>query len=1046
MSNFTHMMPKRTYTLWKHVTIIILFLAILLGLRWFWMSLQKTPDHALAAQGVLDMRGWDFEHSRSIQLNGEWEFYPEAFIEHEDTQQDWNEPTTYIQVPGDWSGAFSNRSDNSYGYGTYRLRILLDSSPDYPYSFWVKQIEASSQIEINGQKVPAFGKLSETAAGSKSKVMTYTESYKAGTEVTEIELLVRAANFEQPYKGGIIRSIRFGSQAAIDNERMYSIGFQMVTFIILLLHSLYAIILFLFNPKQKAFLIFFLLLLMAGITIVSDHDKLLLIWLPVSYAWGLKIRLLSYMFLSFFILALARNFSEDKSGTRLFKIYTALLAGYTICLLAAPTSVIYWTYKHYMFISFYALPMVWFMYVIGKMIVRNHRDAVFLLLAATSILSSVIWGVFTASNIIDNIYYPIDIIAAMVGFSTYWFKRYFRNSDENIKLNEQLKKSDKMKDQFLANTSHELRTPLHGILSIAQTILANEQSSIQGKSYKDMELLVTISRRMSYMLDDLLDVVRLQDKRILLRQESLSIQSIVPAVMDMLVYMTEGKPIQLQMQVAQSTPPVWADEKRLVQILFNLLHNALKYTDEGFVRVTAEAGKDKLIIRVSDSGAGMDKETQERVFLPYEQGLYGINDGGGIGLGLSICKHLVELHGGEFSVQSEPGRGSIFSFVLPLADSARLPAEHLGMERPIVIEPLAARHAQPNGVGYLSTFEVAAASAAGSVLKILAVDDDPINLKVLDSILSADQYSIRSVMSAHEALDWLGREQWDLMIVDVMMPHMSGYELTRKVREQFSISELPVLLLTARSQPADIYVGFQAGANDYVTKPVDALELKYRVWSLTSLKQSVDERLRMEAAYLQAQIHPHFLFNTLNSIMALSDLDTEKMQRLGEAFTSYLRISFDFLNSGELVSLTHELELVQAYLYIEKERFEERLTILWEIDSDLGLQLPPLTIQPLVENAVKHGLLSQAKGVTIQIRIVRQGRATLFEIKDDGNGMEQEVVRQLLDAPVKGKRGIGLSNTNRRLIQMYGKGLTIQSSPGQGTTVSYVIPNRDLQQ
>jgi two-component system sensor histidine kinase ChiS len=1040
------MMQKRTYSLWKHVTIILIFLSVLLGLRWFWMSLQETPEHALAEQGVLDMRGWDFEHSRSIQLNGEWEFYPEAFIEHEDTQQNRIEPPTYIQVPGDWSGAFSSPSDNSYGFGTYRLRILIDPSSEYPYAFWVKRIEASSQIEINGQKVPAFGKLSETAAGSKSKVMTYTESYKAEASVTEIELLVRAANFENPYNGGMIRSIRFGSQAVIDNERMYSIGFQMVTFIILLLHSLYAIILFLFNPKQKAFLIFFLLLLMAGITIVSDHDKLLLIWLPVSYAWGLKIRLLSYMFLTFFILALARNFSEDKSGTRIFRIYAALLAAYSFWLLGAPTSAIYWTYKHYFFLSFYVLPLVWFMYVIGKMIVRNHRDAVFLLLAATSILSSVIWGVFTARNIIDNIYYPIDIIAAMVGFSTYWFKRYFRNSDENIKLNEQLKKSDKMKDQFLANTSHELRTPLHGILSIAQTILANEQSAIQGKSYKDMELLVTISRRMSYMLDDLLDVVRLQDKRILLRQESLSIPSIVPAVMDMLAYMTEGKPIQMQMQIAQSTPPVWADEKRLVQILFNLLHNALKYTDEGFVRVTAEAGKDKLIIRVSDSGAGMDKETQERVFLPYEQGLYGISDGGGIGLGLSICKHLVELHGGELFVQSEPGKGSIFSFALPLADSSTLSAERLDVERPspIVVEPLTVRLAQSNGTGYLSTLEAAASSAMGTTIKILAVDDDPINLKVLDSILTADQYSIRPVMSAHEALDWLAREQWDLMIVDVMMPHMSGYELTRKVREQFSISELPVLLLTARSQPADIYAGFQAGANDYVTKPVDALELKYRVWSLTSLKQSVDERLRMEAAYLQAQIHPHFLFNTLNSIMALSDLDTEKMRRLGEAFTSYLRISFDFLNSGELVSLTHELELVQAYLYIEKERFEERLTILWEVDTDLDLQLPPLTIQPLVENAVKHGLLSQAKGVTIHIRIVRQERATLFEIKDDGKGMEQEVVRQLLDAPVKGKRGIGLSNTNRRLIQTYGKGLTIHSSPGQGTTVSYVIPNRDL--
>lgn len=328
-------------------------------------------------------------------------------------------------------------------------------------------------------------------------------------------------------------------------------------------------------------------------------------------------------------------------------------------------------------------------------------------------------------------------------------------------------------------------------------------------------------------------------------------------------------------------------------------------------------------------------------------------------------------------------------------------------------------------------------------INILAVDDDPVNLKVLVSILSLEEYNIRTTVSVQEALDLLVAQRWDLLIADVMMPHMSGYELTQKVREHFSISELPVLLLTARSQPADIYAGFVSGANDYVTKPVDAVELKYRVRSLTTLKKSVDERLRMEAAYLQAQIHPHFLFNTLNSIMALSDIDTEKMLNLGEAFSSYLRISFDFLNSGELVALSHELELVRAYLYIEKARFEERLSVEWDLDPGIEeLMLPPLTIQPLVENAVRHGIFNKLKGGTIYIRIVRQNGYTLVEVRDDGKGLEEAEVRQLLDQPIRRNGGIGLSNTNRRLMQMYGKGLSIYSQPDKGTTVSFIIPVR----
>lgn len=327
-------------------------------------------------------------------------------------------------------------------------------------------------------------------------------------------------------------------------------------------------------------------------------------------------------------------------------------------------------------------------------------------------------------------------------------------------------------------------------------------------------------------------------------------------------------------------------------------------------------------------------------------------------------------------------------------------------------------------------------------IHILAVDDDPVNLNVLVGILSTEPYTISTVQSAREVLELLGTQQWDLLIADVMMPHMSGYELTQRVREHYSVSELPIRLLTARSQPADIYTGFAAGANDYVTKPVDALELKSRIKALTTLKQSINERLRMEAAYLQAQIQPHFLFNTLNSLMALSVIDTQKMRKLGTAFASFLRISFDYLNTGELVELSRELELVQAYLYIENERFGDRLSIVWEVEPDIDVVLPPLSIQPLVENAVKHGLLSRNEGGTLQLRITRLEGFTRIEVTDNGSGMEQDRVAYLLNPTMKGKGGIGLANTNRRLIQLYGRGLSMMSQPDEGTTVSFVIPDK----
>lgn len=206
-------------------------------------------------------------------------------------------------------------------------------------------------------------------------------------------------------------------------------------------------------------------------------------------------------------------------------------------------------------------------------------------------------------------------------------------------------------------------------MNIAQNIITKEKDRLYESSRQDMELLITISRRMSHMLGDLLDVVRLQEHRVILHQEPILVQSVVPGVINMLQYMIEGKPVRLSMNIPESMPPILADEKRLVQVLLNLVHNALKYTEQGLVSVSAEEKDAHLFIYVTDTGVGMTEETMARVFLPYEQGPHGINDGRGIGLGLSISRQLVELHGGSLSIHSELGKGSTFSFALPLADS-----------------------------------------------------------------------------------------------------------------------------------------------------------------------------------------------------------------------------------------------------------------------------------------------------------------------------------------------------------------------------------------
>jgi two-component system sensor histidine kinase ChiS len=583
-------------------------------------------------------------------------------------------------------------------------------------------------------------------------------------------------------------------------------------------------------------------------------------------------------------------------------------------------------------------------------------------------------------------------------------------------------------------TSHELRTPLHGIVNIAESLLEGVAGETNPDQARQLSMIVSTGRRLNYLIHDILDFSTLGNGELVLNRQAVDLPATAQSVLEVIRHLADKKGIRLSQEWPDELPLLDADEDRLRQILFNLLGNAVKFTHQGEIGISAEVRDRAVKISVRDTGIGIAWDRLSAIFEPYNSMAAMDLQGGysGTGIGLSITKKLIELNDGQIGVQSELGAGSLFYFTLPASSLA-------AASKAVPIEERADHLFQK------AAQETAASAVHGnkaSPFTVLIVDDDPVNLQVLINLLSIDDYSVIAVDNGADALEALsGMRRIDLVITDWMMPEMSGLELCRRIRDRFALSELPVLILTARNFEGDIGAGFSAGVNDFLTKPVDSAVLRVRVRTLLALRQSVQAAIRSEMAFLQAQIKPHFLYNAMNTIISICHTEPERAAELLMDLSFYLRSSFDFQNREQVVSLEKELELVQAYAAIEQARFGDRLRVIFDIDEPLKGFIPPLSIQPIVENAVRHGVMQKTAGGTIVLSVRKRGAKLIVSISDDGVGMKQREPSSFLQSHDQRKRtGVGLINIHRRLMSSYGAGLSISSKSEEGTTITFEVP------
>ncbi len=388
-----------------------------------------------------------------------------------------------------------------------------------------------------------------------------------------------------------------------------------------------------------------------------------------------------------------------------------------------------------------------------------------------------------------------------------------------------LKQVDRMKNQFLANTSHELRTPLNGIIGLAESLKEEVSAAPPGKVSEQLDMIIASGRRLTGLVSDILDFSKMKGHELELRKAPVNLRLAAEQTLNLFRPLVGKKQIALINDIPQETPWVEADRDRLAQIFHNLIDNAIKFTNEGEVRVDAERKGRNVAIRIADTGVGIRQDRIGRVFESFEQGDASTARAyGGTGLGLAVVKQLVLLHGGSVKAFSKLGEGSAFVFTLPISANEGEP-DIVGQDDAVEPAPV-----EPDVAAEAPISPARESGQSGGPFHILVVDDEPVNRRVLFNHLGAKGYRLSEAESGEQALSMVdGQGDVDLVLLDVMMPRMSGYEACQQLRRRRPMQELPVIFLTAKNQASDVVKGFSAGGNDYVVKPIDREELLSRV-------------------------------------------------------------------------------------------------------------------------------------------------------------------------------------------------------------------------
>lgn len=386
-----------------------------------------------------------------------------------------------------------------------------------------------------------------------------------------------------------------------------------------------------------------------------------------------------------------------------------------------------------------------------------------------------------------------------------------KRAEETLRLaNTEMERALRLKDEFLANMSHELRTPLNAVLGITESLLEQISGPLNEKQQKYLQTVSESAQHLLELINDILDLAKINAGRIDLDINKADIVSVANASLRMVRELAQKKGVATGLKIDSGIKLAWVDERRLKQMLVNLLSNAVKFTPHGGnigLEVRGDAPASILYFTVWDTGIGINPQDLRSLFQPFVQLDAGLARGNqGTGLGLVLVSQMARLHGGSVTVESEPGKGSRFTISLPwvVAGGSDMLVRR---EHPAIKQNISAIRKKE-----------------GSPIILIVEDTEAVTMLISD-YLKQHGYQVMVARDGYEGIARSAETRPDLILMDVMMPELDGFETTRRIRNNPELADVPIIALTALAMAGDRERCIAAGMNDYLSKPVKLKEL-----------------------------------------------------------------------------------------------------------------------------------------------------------------------------------------------------------------------------